>query len=122
MPYMPPGWLPCGVSTIARTYCPGRRTRLAWRRTKSVETIFSTVTIAPFFAAMAPYRFSFIGGAVVTVPAPAGAHACMSATAGTTAPPEATRPPPPEGAAPAHDLPPRPVSPPLPEPHSQPGG
>ena len=85
MPYMPPGWLPCGVSTTARTYCPGRRTRLAWRRMKSVETIFSTVTTAPFFAAMAPYMFSFMGGAMITLPARSAAQAWSSATSGTSA-------------------------------------
>src|ERR1700738_3544596 len=72
MPYMPPGWLPCGVSTTARTYCEGSRTRSAWRRMKSVETIFSTVTTAPPRAAHVPDIFSFIGEAVVTLAAPVG--------------------------------------------------
>jgi hypothetical protein len=52
---------------------------------KSVETIFSTVTIAPFRAAIAPYMFSLSGDPVITLPARSATQPWSSATSGTRA-------------------------------------
>ncbi len=119
MPYMPPGWLPCGASITARTYWPGNRTRSACRRMKSVETIFSTVTTAPCRAAIAPYMFSLSGAPVITLPARSAAQPCSSATSGTSARTYATRPSPPKGSSAAMRSPLRALSSSMEEPSSE---
>src|SRR5439155_12285502 len=69
----------------AHTALDGRRTRCACSRITAGSTTRSTVTIAPRFAASAPYTFSMSGGVSTTFPAASAAGAWKIDTSGTRA-------------------------------------